>query len=186
VSEIPAHLGGFTPGGDEATIYPRLWQWLVSEVGVESVLDVGAGEGIALDFLAGIGVEAVGVDGVDLGHPKIIVHDFTTGPCLASHALDVDLVWCCEFVEHVEERFLPNFLPMLACGHLVALTHADPGQPGHHHVNCRPAVYWQGVMAAAGYVLDEQLTRDARAQAAANPSPWNHFLRSGLMFRRYA
>lgn len=97
-----------------------------------------------------------------------------------------DLVWSCEFVEHVEARYLPNFLATFRLGDLVLLTHAEPGQEGHHHVNCQPAGYWRGAMAAIGYREDSGLTRVTRALAGANPSAWNHYARSGLAFVRDA
>lgn len=188
MSEIPAHLGGFIAGGDEATQFPELWEWLYRERSIRTVLDVGAGDGQAIDFFTKLGVDAAGIDGVDTGHPKIVVHDFTDGPRISRSGLlppgDFDLVWCCEFVEHVEERYLPNFLPSLAQGRIVLMTHAFPGQPGHHHVNCRPPDYWTGVLASIGYELDGDLTDESRYRARINPSPWNHYSRSGLAFRR--
>lgn len=176
---MSSHLGGYVPGGDAATFYPDLWAWLVNDYGVESVLDVGAGDGIAVDYFRILGANAVGIEGVPQDHPQIIEHDFTTGPTIYA---EYDLVWCCEFVEHVEERYLPNYLSAFKAAPLVLLTHADPGQQGYHHVNCQPDAYWIGVMAAIGYAFNRVLTNNCRLLAAKNPSPWNHFYRSGLAF----
>ena len=98
-----------------------------------------------------------------------------------------DLVWCCEFVEHVEERYVPNIVPSLSLGTLVAMTHAVPGQGGHHHVNCRTSDYWIGVMAAIGYQLDNALTAIAKNLAGREktiPRPANYFAQTGKVFRR--
>ena len=46
------HLGGYIVGGDDATYYPHLWDWLVSARGVKSVVDVGCGEGHAARYFA--------------------------------------------------------------------------------------------------------------------------------------
>lgn len=97
----------------------------------------------------------------------------------------VDLVWSCEFVEHVEEQFVRNFLATFACAKYVLMSHALPGQDGHHHVNCRSADYWIGALAAIGYKHDETLTQVTRELAAQNTVPWNHYKRSGLAFIRY-
>lgn len=177
------HLGGYVVGGDEATTFPHLWTWLVRDLGVSSVLDVGCGDGVALSYFRALGAHALGIDGVPQDDPHIACHDFTVGP-YAGEIDDFDLVWSCEFVEHVEERYAPNFLEAFRRGRLVLMTHADVGQGGYHHVNCRPAAYWIGAMAAIGYALDEETTGNARRVAGLNPSPWNHFARSGLAFRR--
>lgn len=184
------HLGGYIVGGDEATYYPALWRWLVEEQGVLSMVDVGCGEGYACGYFASLECEATGIDGVDQTDTwrhdaSFIRHDYTKGK-LGLSALDfeVDLCWSCEFVEHVEARFVPNFLETFACAELVLMTHADVGQIGHHHVNCQPADYWIGAMAAIGYALNADLTNTTRELARGNPSPWNHYLRSGLAFQR--
>lgn len=197
------HLGGYFAGGDPSCMYPDLWAWLVDVQGVRSVLDVGCGDGAALDVFAGLGCEVVGIDGMPNNVSHIIQHDFTEGPCRMPvdrmvESLDheaklvsvgweqrqFDLVWSCEFVEHVEAQYVPNFLWSFQQAPLVLMTHAGPGQPGWHHVNCQDDLYWQGVLASVGYRMDEELTRDTRALAAANTDPNNHYVRSGLAFRR--
>jgi hypothetical protein len=57
------------------------------------------------------------------------------------------------------------------------MTHAFPGQPGHHHVNCQPTEYWLARMKATGFSLDEWATEAARTVA-----PGSHWQRSGLVF----
>lgn len=178
------HLGGYVRGGDPATLYPDLWAWLVNIRGVKTVLDVGCGDGAALRAFRDLGCSVIGIDGVAQDDEDIIQHDFATGPLLEDVGDDYDLVWSCEVVEHVEERYLPNLLDSLTRGRLLLMTHAMPGQPGWHHVNCRTSDYWVGVMVTVGFHLDQELTRDTRALAAANLDPNNHYVRSGLAFRR--
>lgn len=177
-------LGGYVAGGDDATYYPELWDWFVDELGCQRVIDVGAGDGAAVDYFHERCRSVVGIEGIPQDHPLILTHDYTTGP-LEDDQDPCDLIWCCEFVEHVEERFIPNFLDTFRLGRLVAMTHAAPGQIGWHHVNCRDEDYWHGVLAAAGFAFDGALTVEANRYAKANESPWNHFARSGLVFRRY-
>lgn len=188
------HLGGYVKGGDEATYYPQLWEYLVKYHEVKSVLDVGCGDGQALDFFEQYGVEVIGLDGMPQSNEKIIEHDFTKGglfdhsDSLASDErlrTKYDLVWSCEFVEHVEERYLSNILSVFQLAPLVLLTHADVGQQGYHHVNCQSSDYWRGVMAAEGYRYDQDLTAVTRAYSEYNKNPHNHYSRSGLAFRRY-
>jgi SAM-dependent methyltransferase len=182
------HLGGYIEGGDPATSYPELWRWLVAERGVRSVLDVGCGEGHSLRFFEELGCRVLGVEGIPQPHERIVAHDYNEGPFVppppdADADSRWDLAWSCEFVEHVEERYLPNFLATFAAARLVLMTHAFPGAESHHHANCRPPDYWRGALAAIGFELDEELTARTRELAAANPSPWNHYVRSGLAFR---
>src|SRR3990172_2500391 len=179
------HLGGYVSGdhGDPATFYPLLWTWLVEgPLKVRSVIDLGCGEGHSLKFFRDLGCKVYGVDGVPQEDPDIYVRDFTEESEWASPP--VDLVWACEFVEHVEEQYARNFVPFLRAGKIVLMTHAFPGQLGHHHVNCRTADYWKGFMAAAGLEYSQGMTDKTRELAALNPDQYNHFLRSGLAFRR--
>lgn len=177
------HLGGYIIGGDEATYCPDLWKWLVEDYGVCSVIDVGCGEGHALNYFAELGCDVCGVDGVEQPDPRIIKHDYTKGKLGAKPLqLHYDLCWSCEFVEHVEERYIPNFLETFACAELILMTHAEPGQLGYHHVNCQSASYWVGAMAGIGYALDEKLTAVTRELSLSNRSLYNHFARSGLAF----
>jgi SAM-dependent methyltransferase len=174
------HLGGYIKGGDPATYFPDLWDWLVFVRGVRSVLDVGCGEGQALDHFAELGCRVIGVDGVEQEGGVILCHDYTQGPLTIQE--EFDLAWSCEFVEHVEEAYVACFLATFRAARAVLMTHAEPGQPGHHHVNCQPAEYWKGAMAAAGFRYDEEFTREARGRAALNRNPINHFARAGLVF----
>jgi SAM-dependent methyltransferase len=179
---VSEHLGGYIEGGDPATQYPELWTWLVKKQGVQTVLDVGCGEGQAIDYFLSLGADAWGIEGTPQAHHCIDEHDFTYGPYVG--ALEGDLVWCCEFLEHIEDRYLPNITGALTSAPLVLVTHAFPGQQGHHHVNCRTPEYWVGFFAGLGYSLDEDFTARCRAYAAFNKDPYNHFVRSGLAFRR--
>lgn len=191
VDEANPHLGGYRKGGDIGTYYPDLWRWLVEEYHVKSVIDVGCGDGVAIKFLEQYikpTAAVIGIDGVKQDSEFIFQHDFTKGVFSPEFTLpfNVDLVWCCEFVEHIEEQFLPNVLDVFKSAKTILMTHAMPGQNGHHHVLCRTPAYWIGVFAAIGFRLDEALTSKTRELASLNKSPFNHYLRSGMAFIRYA
>lgn len=191
------HLGGYIRGrqsaaktvfgyehGDPQTWTPELWRWAVERLGVRSVLDIGCGEGHSTAFFRDLGCRVLGVDGSvqarrDSVAPEFhAVHDFTRGAFLP--AATFDLIWCCEFVEHLEERHLGNFLETLdrGTGYLM-MTFAEPGQVGHHHVNCRPLEYWVAKIGATGFRFDRERTRATRA--VADPG---HYRSRGLFFVR--
>lgn len=182
------HLGGYVPGGDEATWYPDLWLWLIDQLKLKSVLDVGCGEGHAGQFFLDQGCEVIGVEGIKQDHLWIVQHDYSMAPFPQQLPMlfweSFDLVWCCEFVEHVEEKYMRNYLASFKLGRYVAMTHAEPGQAGFHHVNCRTQDYWIGVMASIGFHHELMLSARARAMAATNKDPYNHFARSGMVFKR--
>jgi len=191
------HLGGYIRAnptlargsataahGDPATWSPILWQWLIEELGVRSMLDVGCGEGHTAGFFRDAGCTVLGVDGsLQARGDSVIagshaVHDFVDGPFVPQRSFD--LVWSCEFVEHVEERFTHNFLAAFAASRkYLLMSYAPRGQPGWHHVNCQPASYWVDKLRRLGFELDQARTDQARALAGSG-----HFRAHGLMFVR--
>jgi SAM-dependent methyltransferase len=191
------HLGGYIRGrqssvptvfdlehGDPLTWTPDLWRWAYEKLEVRSVLDVGCGEGHSTKFFHDLGCRVLGVDGSAQAQRDSVIpeshvrHDFTLGAYPPDQTFD--LVWCCEFVEHVEAQFVSHILRTFACcsGYLM-MTYAGPGQPGYHHVNCRPSRYWIRKVEAIGFRFDRSLTKESRAV-----SPPSHYRAKGLVFVR--
>ncbi len=57
--------------------------------------------------------------------PSENAHSYDNAAVLASRIPSkADLIWCCEFVEHVEEARKDNFLAVFKRGRVVAMTHA--------------------------------------------------------------
>lgn len=191
------HLGGYIRGkqssvqtvhqldhGDPATWYPKLWSWACHELGVESIMDVGCGEGHAAGYFSQLGCQVLGIDGsLQAKRDSVIpdnhvTHDFTTGAYNPERSFD--LVWSCEFVEHVEEEFMDNFLETFACSQrYLMMTYAAPGQPGFHHVNCQPQEYWVDKVESKGFSLDLARTELSREIASIG-----HYKNRGLFFNR--
>lgn len=184
------HLGGYVEGGDPATEYPDMWRAVVEHEDVQTVLDVGCGEGVAVDFFVGLGCRVLGIDGMPQRHRSIVQHDFTQGPfdfakvgMLDPVADRFDLGWSCEFVEHVDEAHAVDFLAAFERCDVMLLTHALPGQPGWHHVNLREPDYWIALLASVGHIYDPALTARTRELAALNEHPANYYVASGMAFR---
>lgn len=157
------HLGGAYETGDGNTYMPDVFGFLAVKYEVKSVLDVGAGYGHNLKWFADNCLCNVkGIEGMKEYVDKFLIpgaaihHDFTTGP--APIAQPFDLAWSSEFVEHVDEQFIPNYMAAFQlCRHAV-ITHAEPGQAGHHHVNCKSDSYWIKVFSDYGFNHNEQET----------------------------
>lgn len=173
----PKHLGGHfgTTHTDAGAI-----AFLQKHFDARSVLDVGCGPGGMQDVCEGMGLSWTGVDGDPMCiRDGVLPHDFSQGP-LNTHPRD--LVWSVEFVEHVEDRFLPNVLSAFKLAtKAVCMTHARPGKGGHHHVNCRESEYWIDALTSIGLTFDPSLTQQLRAASTMR----REFMRNtGLIFVR--
>ena len=178
-AETP-HLGGNITVGDPFTWCPGVWDYVISRFGIESALDLGSGCGNASLYLAKKGLQVLAVDGfrdnVDRALYPTIQHDLTRGPVYTK----VDLVHCQELVEHISEQYLDNVLDSLLAGRIIIMTHAVPGQSGHHHVNLQPAQYWIGHLARRGCSLLAEDTSRIREIARRERSPY--MAETGMIF----
>jgi len=139
--------------------------YLVARYGVRSMLDVGCGPGGMVDLARDLGLVVSGIDGDPaVGRPGILIHDYTSGPLRMAA---VDLIWCVEFVEHVEARYGHNYLETFRAGRVLFLTHALPGQGGHHHVNEQPPDYWIDLLTRNGWAYAVTATETARRISAS-------------------
>ena len=153
---VTEHLGGCIPDGDTNTIMPDVWGYLLVKYEPKIVLDVGCGFGQCLEWFAKMGLcQIVGVEGWDeaieqnVVRAHVVRHDFTKGP--APIGTPFDLAWSAEFLEHVEEKYLPHVMQTLRLARYACVTHGEPGQYGHHHVNCQTTEYWIGKFAEYGF-----------------------------------
>ena len=173
-------LGGNLRHGDVHTWCPTLWRFMVERFGVKSVLDVGCGEGHAVLFFHRLGLFAHGIEGLAANVRRAVMpiaqHDILSG----AYVMPVDLVWSCEVAEHIAEDKVDHYLDTLANGRVVAMTHALPGQDGHHHVNCQPAEYWTERMQARGFSLSRE--HQLFLEISKKEHTWNYFSKSGLVF----
>ena len=174
-------LGGNLVGGDPCSFTPMLWRALLDRFRPMSVLDVGCGEGHAVKWFRDQMVPCIGLDGLRANMENavtpILLHDLTEYPFL----FRVGMVICTEVVEHIDEAHIENLLATLCNGDVIAMTHALPGQMGHHHVNNQPDDYWIERICARGYeALDHEPYRELARQD--HPQAW--FARSGLVFKR--
>jgi hypothetical protein len=181
-----SHLGGAAPL-DTNTYMQDVFGYLLVKYEIRSVIDIGCGFGQTLKWFGEHGLcNVTGVEGWDeaieknvIPQDRLIKHDFTTGPL--NHGIPYDLAWSAEFVEHVDEKFIPNFMPAFRLARYAVITHGEPGQHGYNHVNCQTSEYWIEKFAQHGFTHDAGetalLRRTDRWKAG-----WGR--RSLLFFRR--
>lgn len=174
---LPAHLGGSEniTHLDEGAL-----NFILGATGAKSMVDVGCGPGGMVELALKKGMKAVGIDGDFSLHRNIPfhLHDFSMGYVNLGEVYD--LCWCVEFVEHVEERFMDNYFKVFQQCRFVMMTHAFPGQGGHHHVNEQPTKYWIDKMTEAGFIFEPQMTDSIRRVSTMKEM----FIRQhGLFFR---
>jgi hypothetical protein len=92
----------------------------------------------------------------------------------------VDLVHCQEVVEHIDPIHIGKLLHSLSCGKFLVMTHAFPGQGGHHHVNEQPSEYWIQALANYGLELLPEETKRVRELAKVDAAIFMQI--SGLVF----
>ena len=176
------HLGGNVFQGDPYTYCPTIWSYLIDRFCLRSVLDVGSGRGFAADYFYRKGIRVIAMEGLEVNVEKslypAVKHDLTKGP----FSCKVDLVHCQELVEHIEEKYLNNLLDTLTCGNYLVMTHALPGQGGHHHVNCQPQEYWVNHLKSRGYNLLEEDTIRLLRMASIDGAVYMR--QSGMIFAK--
>lgn len=181
VSTASPHLGGNLDSGDPFSFSPRCWDYLIRRFCVQSILDLGSGLGEASFYFHSKGMAVIAVDGLSeninhAAYPTVRVDLSQT------HVeTRVDLVHCQEFVEHVSEKFVDNIIKSFQSGKFLCMTHAFPGQGGHHHVNEQPPEYWIKLLSENGFCLLQEDTKRVRSFAAEDGA--TYLSKSGLVFR---
>ena len=179
-NELPDHLGGQNGRSwtDDGSLN-IMWN-----LGCRKMLDVGCGFGCQVKLAESLGWESYGVDGDWTVLPKesnFHLNDYTKGSPTLTY--EVDLILCVEFLEHVEEKYMDNYMSTFqdSKAKYLIVTHAVPGQAGHHHVNCQEEDYWLDAFKRYGFEYDETLTKQIREESTMK-KPF--VARTGLVFKR--
>jgi hypothetical protein len=166
-------LGGCNIYGDPASELPKTMGYLIDKFNIKSVADVGGGFGFHSKFFQQVfDLETLCIEGsekvveLSLVPESVVCHDYTTGPYVPDKTYD--LGWSVEFVEHVEDIYKQNFIDTLKKCKYVLMTHAVPGQGGHHHVNERHSSYWIDVMTENGFTFDVETTNNCKKTAGVD------------------
>jgi len=163
------HLGGFVKF-DKDGVSPRAWRYMMQNLTIQSVVDVGCGRGISTSWFKSHGARVLCLEGshdaVTHSHlppENIVEHDFTRGPYWPEETFDA--LWSVEFLEHVGRPYMPNYLPAFHKAALIFASHSVWG--GWHHVEVHTEEWWNHRFASQGFVLSPYLTEQVRKQAKA-------------------
>lgn len=186
------NVGGFLIQKDPATFMPNLWTRICQKYNISSVIDVGCGMGYALIEFKKYAGYVFGIDGSEFVQQhspvKHLIQKVDFSKELMTCSTPFDLCWSCEFVEHVEEQYIPNYIDIFKKSKYVAITYADIGQDGYHHVNCQNKEYWINLFTKHGLEYSEEDTQEFRKYAYEDGLVYNsaykdnHFYNRGLFF----
>lgn len=180
MNKLPHYLGGHK---GRTHIDIGIIEFAKNELKCKSMLDIGCGPGGQTYEADKLGLDAMGIDGdYTLQRDKnalFTLHDFTKGKLFLTKSYD--FVWCCEFVEHVEEKYIENYLNLMINSNYIFMTYSEPGKPGHHHVNCKPKSFWINLMKKNGFIYDPLLTRTSKLKSTMKREFW---IENGLVFKK--
>ena len=168
MTKLDDHLGGHN---NVANLDLGALSALHKVLNPKSFLDVGCGLGGMVEVAEKeYGMEALGIDGdhtIDrYDNSKFIIHDFTKGPVPLEKTYDIG--WSCEFVEHVYEEYIPNYVQAFQKCKVLAMTYAPPGWTGHHHVNLQEEQYWINKLAEYNLIYNVEYTQQLRKHSTMN------------------
>lgn len=182
--EKEKHLGGWwsakVPWGDPGTWGPEIWNKIIREYNIESVADIGCGLAASTSYFAKKNLYAVGVEGGrnainnSLFEGHIILNDYTISSAFQDDE-EFDLIWCCEFVQHVEEKFVDNFLKDFKHAKYIAMTY-EGTESQHHRVNVKTDQYWIDKLNIIGFKYNKEFTEVLRkiAETMSNQTAFPH------------
>ena len=126
-------------------------QYLKDTFNIRTVLDIGCGPGGMSDVCKKLDIEWTGIDGdkeVLKFNKNIIIHNY-------QHKLVLnkvfDLAWSVEFVEHIPECYIDNFIDTFKLCKYVLLTAYPTKSTNKYHVNEQPPKYWIDIFNKNGF-----------------------------------
>lgn len=164
-----AHLGGFTDI-DIHGISPAVWKYMITKLGVHSLLDVGCGRGLSTSWFYLHGCDVLCAEGSHdaVEHSilpdvpnQVVEHDFSRGPWWPEKTYDA--VWCVEFLEHVGVQYHFNYMTAFRKSALIFVTSSLWG--GWHHVEVHNNEWWIQKYESYGLKYDETLSERIRELA---------------------
>lgn len=174
------HLGGNASVMNPHTFCPHSWNYVINKHGIKSVLDIGSGYGFHAKWFNEQGLKSIAIEGLQMNIDNGVYPMECIDLTKRSFVIDVDMVNCIEVVEHIDEKYLDNLLTTLCCGKFIFMTHGQPGQRGHHHVNNQPTIYWITHLKTRGFRLLEDDSQKIKKLAMQDGA--THIMETGMLF----
>jgi len=150
------------------SLFPKEELELVMEIfRPKSILDVGCGTGLSMDYFRKNGVDVIGIEGSKLAISKSKRPDLIIEADL-HNTIDVekkfDVVWCFEVAEHIHPTHADVLVETIARhGDHIVLSAAQPGQGGCGHLNEQPPEYWIDKFRQKEFKLNVEATQKFQA-----------------------
>mmetsp|Transcript_49954 Transcript_49954/g.121024 ORF Transcript_49954/g.121024 Transcript_49954/m.121024 type:complete len:427 (-) Transcript_49954:176-1456(-) len=179
------HLGGFTEI-DMMGLSPVVWKYMVQNMTIKSVLDVGCGRGISTSWFYAHGLRVQCAEGSHDAVLKTMIpdkslvteHDFSRGPWWPQKTFDA--VWAVEFLEHVGVQYHYNYISAFRKAAILMVTSSRWG--GWHHVEVHPDEWWIKKYEMYGFKYSEDLTKQVRQLASREAMRGEVFPPTGKKF----
>jgi hypothetical protein len=135
------------------------FRYIAEKYAPSTVLDIGCGVGAYLQLFKHLGAKAVfGIDG--LRDDATLLQSGEYAMRDLSRPLNLgrvfDCVMCLEVAPRLPAQSADVLIETLAAhsGRTIIFSAAEPGQPGHGHINCRPLSYWLTLWSKRGWGPD--------------------------------
>lgn len=152
-----------------------LLPFLLRELEIGSVLDVGCGQGAWLSVWKKLGIQdVIGIDGNYVDRERLLIPKTSFVPGNLAEKFDLgrrfDLVQSLEVAEHLPAQSAAVFVDSLVKhGDLVLFSAAPKGQGGDNHVNEQDYDYWRTLFAKHDYVAIDYLRPLIKTEEAIEP-----------------
>jgi 2-polyprenyl-3-methyl-5-hydroxy-6-metoxy-1,4-benzoquinol methylase len=160
------------------------FRYIAEKYAPSTVLDVGCGVGAYLELFKRLGAKAVfGIDRLHDGETLLQSSEYAVRDL--SRPLNLgrvfDCAMCLEVAPRLPAQSAEVLIETLAAhsGRTIIFSAAEPGQPGHGHINCRPLSYWLTLLSELGWGPD---LADSLAMRCLSTLAW--FRRNLVVLRR--
>jgi hypothetical protein len=159
-----SHLGGHI---NKNNIEYGSILFLKKKFGINNMLDIGCGPGDMEEVCNKLDIAYFGLEGdEECKKNNIKIIDFSKEKYDSEDIFD--LGYSTEFLEHVEEKYIENYINAFKNCKYLLITAAPPKWPGHHHVNCKNHKYWLKLFNKYGFILDPYVTLNIREKSTMN------------------
>ncbi len=160
------------------------FRYIAEKYAPSTVLDIGCGIGAYLQLFKHLGAKAVfGIDG--LRDDETLLQSSEYAMRDLSQPLNLGRVFDCAMCVEVAPRLPAQSAEVLIetiaahSGRTIIFSAAEPGQPGHGHINCRPLSYWLTLWSERGWGPD---LADSLSMRCLSTLSW--FRRNLVVLRR--